>query len=470
MLQPLRILIVEDEPKWAQAIKTNFLEIFNDLKLPCTIEVPNTIQKCKEAIRNAVERPYDLISLDINFRQDAVAKPIDGLTLLEIIKKYKAAWLVSILTGVESDKTVDDTYGEQRTRELQYELHSRASATFSPERLMVKEKPALSNTILLAKRLRQVCLYLRQSRIGRNRFRRLEEPCQVAVHELIDKRLIKKSSPEFLRAQKAMKFVKEFNKEFPKGPSTCPDSQRVADYEMELKYDLLKKNGTKLEKAQWAEDIVTLRQISFGCGEVITLPDNPNFETIVWLLRHPNEEFAAHQIGGEAAELGRETVGFQHEAPADVGLLDAENDEDEEDDDDEEDPFHMENEGNRRDYGNNREIQDNLNVDVTERDSHAVYRRDIKRKEAQLDSANPRQRSKLEAEIADLRKALGEVRKYAVGGRSHETIKQHKSRAIADLREAGQLELADHLFNTIRIRNFKFCYAVEKGAISWNTY
>lgn len=464
MSQPLRILIVEDEPQWAQAIKSNFLEIFNDLKLPCTIEAPSTIQKCRDAIRSAAENPYDLISLDINFRQDAAEDPIDGLKLLAIISDYKAAWLVSILTGVESDETVDDTYGEHRARLLQYELHSRASATFPPERLMVKEKPALSNKELLAKRLRQVCLCLQQSRTGRNRFRRLNLHCQVAVYETTSGHWIKKNSPEFLRAQKAMKFVKAFNKEFPKGLSTCPDPKRAADYETELEYDLLKKNGRKLPDAELVEDIVTLRQISFGCGEVITLPDDPNFETIAWLLRHPDEEFAAHQIGGEAAEVGQEAVGFHHQNPADGGLLDVEVD------DVGEDPFHRENDGNRRDFENNRGMQENLQVDETEKDSYADYRRQIKRREAQLDSANPRLRSKLEAEIADFRKVLGEVRKNAVGGRSHETIKQHKSRAIADLREAGQVELAEHLHKTIEISNFKFCYAVAKGSISWNTY
>ncbi|TAG11141.1 MAG: hypothetical protein EAZ42_01580 [Verrucomicrobia bacterium] len=468
MSQPLRILIVEDEPKWAQAIKSNFLEIFNDLKLPCTIEAPDTIQKCREAIRRAAEIPYDLISLDISFSNDAAEDPIDGLALLGIISQWKAAWLVSILTGVESDTTVDDTYGEHRARLLQFELHSRASATFPPERLMVREKPDLSNTELLAKRLRQVCLYLRQSRIGRNRFRRLKEPCQIAVHELIDGQWIKRNSPEFNRAKKAMDFVKAFNKKYPKGPSTCSDSKRLGDYEMEIELDMLKKNGSKLAPAQWADDTVTLWQISFGCGEVISLPDNPNFETIAWLLRHPDEEFAAHQIGGEAADIGQEAVGFLHQNPGDGDMSDAEDDEDGEDDD--EDPFQRENGGNRRDYDNNRAIQENLNTDDTAKETHAVYRREIQRKEAQLASANRRLRSILETEIAALRKALGDVRRNTVGGRSHETIKQHKSRAIAELREAGQVELADHLFTNIKIRNFKFCYAVEKGSIVWNTY
>jgi CheY-like chemotaxis protein len=330
MSQPLRILIVEDEPKWAQSIKSNFLEIFNDLKLPCTIEAPDTIQKCREAIRSAAENPYDLISLDISFSNDAAEDPIDGLALLGIISQWKASWLVSILTGVESDTTVDDTYGEQRARLLQYELHSRASATFPPERLMVREKPDLSNTELLAKRLRQVCLYLRQSRIGRNRFRRLKEPCQIAVHELIDGQWIKRNSPEFNRAKKAMDFVKAFNKKYPKGPSTCSDSKRLGDYEMELKFDVLKKIGKKSAPARWVYDTVTLWQISFGCGEVISLPDNPNFETIAWLLRHPDEEFAAHQIGGEAADIGQEAVGFDYQNPDEGGI---EYDEDDEDND-----------------------------------------------------------------------------------------------------------------------------------------
>lgn len=465
MSQPLRILIVEDEPKWAQAIKSHFLEIFNDLKLPCTIEAPATIQKCREAIRSAAENPYDLISLDISFSNDVAEDPIDGLTLLGIISQYKAAWLVSILTGVETDTTVDDTYGERRARLLQYELHSRASATFPPERLMVKEKPDLSNTELLAKRLRQVCLYLRQSRIGRNRFRRLKEPCQIAVHELIDGRWIKRNSPEFNLAKKAMDFVKAFNKKYPKGPSTCRDSKRLADYETQIELDILKKIGRKLAPAQWADDTVTLWQISFGCGEVISLPDNPNFETIAWLLRHPDEEFAAHQIGGEAAEVGQQAVGFHHQHADEDDIAD-----DEDDKEDDEDPFQRENDGNRRDYEDNRRFQDNLNVKDTDKETHARYRKDIKRKEAQLVSANPRLRSILETEITHLRKALGEVRRNTVGGRSHETIKQHKSRAIAELREAGQIELADHLFTYIKIRNFKFCYAVEKGAISWNTY
>ena len=475
MTRTLRILIVEDEAKWATAIKSSLLEIFNDLRIPCTIEVPDTIRECKNAIRSGGETPYDLISLDVHLRNDGSGDPSSGIDLLRIVKTYNAAWMVSILTGVETDETVADTYGEERARLLQNELRNRAFMTFPPERLVIMEKPLLEGDRLAA-RLRQLCLILRQSLVSRNLFRHLDLNCKVAVHEtsLTDKETgeaiwIKKDSEEFKRAYKAYQFIKDYEK----APSSDPDQQ--AKFKNEKKHDVLVKSGRKLKDAEWIDDVISLRQIRFGCGEVITLPDSPNFETIAWLLRHPREEFAAHQIGGEAPEVGQEFVSFGLSAEEDEtetdGSLDHEDDEGAErtadDGDDDEDNFNQR--GSGRDHESDRQRGSHPEADETEADSHRVYSIALHRKQAELAGASGSRRDRLGQEIEDLNVALGNVRSRADGGRTHGSIRQHKSRAIADLKEAGQVELADHLENAIKIHKFKFSYHVEPGEYFWNT-
>lgn len=460
MSQPLRILIVEDEPRWAQAIKNQLLEILNDLGLPCTIEAPSSIRECKEKIRSASETPYDLISLDINFREDAGEVRTDGLKLLEIIKKYSAAWLVSILTGVESDSTVEDTYGFIRTRELQDELRFRACTTFPPERLLVLEKPQSDDKEMLTRRLSQVCMILRQSRVGRNLFRHINPPCLVACHRTIGGDLLKKDSDEFRRAKKAMEFVKSYE-----DPKAMPDPDKREQYEEELKLDILKKNGKKMADAEWIEDTVSLRQIRFGCGEVITLPEDPNFVTIAWLLRHPGQEFRADQIGGGAADLGRQAVDF-HGANPD-GADDEEYDDDQEEDDD----MNQDRRGEDRDYeADHASREGGEEWDKTEVESRAAYVRDLKKKENELENATGRRREILEAEIEDLNKALGTVRRRPVAGKTHGAIKQHISRSIGILKGAGQVELAEHLSKTIRPERGKFCYNVDPSQYFWDAY
>lgn len=461
MSQPIRILIVEDQPEWAKAIKTNLLEIFNDLGVPCTIEAPVTIKECKKAIHSASESPYDLITLDINYREDASDSPIDGLNLLGTIGKFQSAWMVSILTGVETDSTVEDTYGAARASLLQKELRSKAYTSFPPERLLVLEKPDLDDESMLQNRLRQVCLVLRQSLKGRNLFRPLELSCRVACHRTVKGDLIKKDSADFRRAKEAMEFVKEYQED----PSAAQDPARKKQYQKELKLDVLEKKGSKLTNAEWVDDVVSLRQVRFGCGEVITLPDSPNFETIAWLLRHPGKQFEAHQIGGEVAEVGHmfddaANAGYDDEdgdAAADYGT---------DEDDDDADYGHQ---GMDRDFDGGLHMGAAANDwDDTEAISHENYKRELREKRAKLETATGRQRQLLETQIEDLQAALGQVRKKAVGGKTHSSIKQHKSRAIAALKEAGQVELADHLEKTIRIEGGKFFYDVAPGTIIWN--
>jgi CheY-like chemotaxis protein len=462
MSQALRILIVEDEPRWTEAIKSNFMEILSDLGLPFIIDTPETIAKCREAIFSASERPYDLISLDINYREDGTDEPTDGLKLLRLIGRLKSAWLVSILTGVETDATVEDTYGTERARQLQEELRSRAYGSFPPDRLVVLEKPVSEDETMLANRLKQVCLILRQSLVGRNLFRPLRLTCQVACHRTVNGDLIKKDSKEFRRAKDAMEFVKEYEND----SNASKDPKKRKQYARELEFDVLEKNGKKLPNAEWVEDLVSLRQVRYGCGEVITLPDSPNFETIQWLLRHPGKEFEAHQIGGESAEVGRLFEDFQHSAIGNCEVNGAEEDEREEDDYTD---MNWDRHGEDRDFESNEMAGDTISKwDDTEALSRAVYKQDLTKKLAELENATGRRRNELESEIKALREAMGQVRKKAVGGKTHGLIKQHKSRTIAALREAGQVELANHLEKTIRNNGSKFWYDQEPGSIFWN--
>lgn len=463
MSKPLRILIVEDELEWAKRIKSNLLEILHDLRLPCSIDAPESIQECKAAIRSAVEKPYDLITLDINYRNDSANEPTDGLKLLGIIGQYQSAWLVSILTGIAVDETVAATYGEERARQLQEELRSRAYTSFPPERLLVLEKPALDDAGKLAKHLRQICLILRQSLVGRNLFRPLELPCQVACHRTMNGDLIKRDSKEFRRAWEAMEFVKKYESD----PTSSQDPARKKQYEREIKLDILKKVGgsKKLTNAEWVDDQVSLRQVRFGCGEVITLRDTPNFETIAWLLRHPGKPFKPHEIGGEAAELGRLSAEFQHSGDADAKGGETEQFDPEDDDFD----MSRDRQGKDRDFESGATMGDaGSDWDTTEAESRAAYKSALRKKEAELEIATGHQRNILESEIEHLKIAIGEVRKKAVAGKTHGLIKQHKSRTIAALKEAGQVELANHLEKTIRNKGSEFWYDVEPGSIFWN--
>lgn len=469
MSRSIRILIVEDEPEWVKAIKANFLEIFNDLGVPCTIEVPSSIRECKNLIRSASNAPYDLISLDIHLRNDGSGDSVSGLDLLRIVASHRAAWMVSILTGVEEDETVIQTYGAEKARLLQNELRSRAFTTFPPERLLVIEKPPL-NDERLATRLRQICLILRQSLVGRNLFRHLDLECQVTVYETQTGKLIKRDSKEFRRAKLAYEFVKKYEQ----SPNAEP--KRIAEYRQEKKYDILAKNttGSKLRDAQWIDDIVSLRQIRFGCGEVITLHDNPNFRTIAWLLEHPGEEFTASQIGGETTEIGRGFANFKHSYESDETYIsspiEGEDDEvsDQLDADDEaiNDKGRL---GRDRDYESERSPKENLELDQTQAESFRAYREELQRKLAEVENATGKTADILRQEIEALETALGTVRRKPVGGKTHDTIKQHKSRAISALREAGQVELAEHLERCIIINGFRFSYNVKHGEYVWWT-
>jgi len=465
MSKPFRILIVEDEPQWAKAIKRHFLEILNDLGIPCTIDVPETISACRDAILSAENNPYDLVSLDINFSETGSDTRTDGLKLLGTIGKIRAAWMVSVLTAIEADPTVSETYGAARARLLQQELRSRAYGSFPPDRLMVLEKPGIADEDMLENRLRQVCLILRQSLVGRNLFRLLKLDCQVPCHKTVKGDLIKKDSKEFRRAKDAMDFVKAYKND----PAASKDLELLKRYRNESKLDILEKNGDKLANAVWIADRVYLRQIRFGCGEVIALPETPNFATIAWFLGHPDEEFLAHQVGGEAAEVGRLSEDFRHKSVGDEQIADGiPNQEDEED---ENADYDM----NQDRHGDDRDFEGGIRAGVaapdwksTEAESHAAYAKELWKKKAALESATCRYRKQLESEIEDLKQHMGAVRRKPTGGKSHELIKQHKSRAIAELKEAGQVELATHLEKLIRIEDRKFFYDVVPGSIFWN--
>jgi len=144
------------------------------------------------------------------------------------------------------------------------------------------------------------------------------------------------------------------------------------------------------------------------------LEDGPAFETLEWLLRHPGEEFPANQIGGDNLEA----------------------------------------------VGND--------WDEIDAETRREYLRQIARLKASLeDSAIPQaQRRRLEEEIQAYQSELAKLRRGPVGGKAHEAIKKHKSRAIADMKLAGQLALAEHLEKHLRIEKGKFLYQPPQ-AMNW---
>ena len=226
-MKPVRILIVEDAPTMLTALGESYWAIFTAHGYEPTIEQAVTVEEARRLAKAGKSNPYDFVSLDVNLGDTTLT----GLDVLETLKRFQSAWMVALLTGVETDATVDETMGIAKAEDLRKQLRRDAYARFPAERLMVVEKPSSGipggeAQRLLANRLEQIVLVYEE--VGRLRY--VLRPIKVA-------------SLERVKAPKGIRTKRKFN------PA-----------------------------------VATHWQIRFNCGEIRTLPDMAGFRTLHYLL------------------------------------------------------------------------------------------------------------------------------------------------------------------------------------------
>jgi len=226
-MKPIRILIVEDDARQLAGLAALYRAIFGKLGYEPSVEQATTAEEARRSAKAAKHQPYDFVSMDVNLG-DAV---LSGLEVLETLKRFHSAWMVVLLTGVESDPTVDETMGKLKGERLRKELRRDAYARFPAERLLVVEKPSpkledAEAQRLLRNRLEQIALVYEE--VGRLRY--VFRPIEV-------------SSLERVPAPKGLKTKRKF---------------------------------IETSALHW--------QIRFNCGEIRTLPDIAGLRTLHFLL------------------------------------------------------------------------------------------------------------------------------------------------------------------------------------------
>ena len=166
---PLRILIVEDEPELLAGLVEQYREIFSEKGYQVEIEQADTVCQARRLSKQAKGNPYDLVSLDVNLGDNRLT----GLDVLDTLKRFRSAWMVALLTGVETDPSLDAALGESRAGDIRRQLRRDAYSRFPAERLQVVEKPSQSLAVLkqrtlLANRLEQIALVYEE--VGRLRY------------------------------------------------------------------------------------------------------------------------------------------------------------------------------------------------------------------------------------------------------------------------------------------------------------
>jgi len=226
-MKPLRLLIVEDDAKLLDRLEALYRAAFAVHGYEPLIQTVTNVADARRIAKSARETPYDLVSLDVNLGDASLT----GLDVLDSLKRFRSAWMVALLTGVETDTTLDRTMGVEKGEDLRKQLRRHAYARFPAERLLVVEKPAPAiplgeaNT-LLANRLGQIALVYEE--VGRLRY--IFRPIDVTSLERVPQ---------------------------PKG-SKAPRS--------------------------FIETTALHWQIRFNCGEIRTLPNLSGFKTLHYLL------------------------------------------------------------------------------------------------------------------------------------------------------------------------------------------
>jgi CheY-like chemotaxis protein len=227
-MKAIRILIVEDDPAMLSILDASYRAIFAARGFEPTIEQAANVSDARRLAKAARSKPYDFVSLDVNLGDASLT----GLDVLETFNRFHSAWMVALITGVETDDTAYQTMGHEKAENLRKRLRREAYARFPAERLLVVEKPAVQIPTadaqqLLANRLEQVALVYEEV----TRLRYVFRPISVEKVERVSVAKGAKAKRKFL----------------PTGATT-----------------------------HW--------QIRFNCGEIRTLPDMAGFRTLHYLL------------------------------------------------------------------------------------------------------------------------------------------------------------------------------------------
>jgi len=238
-MNPLRLLIVEDEPQLSGSLKKLYREMLGEQGFgSITIEQASTVEEARELARAATTHPYDLVSLDVNLGD----REQTGLDVLSSLNRFQSAWMVALLTGVETDLSVDETMGKTTGEGLRKRLRHEACKRFPAERLQVVEKPPASLPVeemerLLSNRVRQIALIYGEVSKMRYIFRPIR-----------------------------MKGLARLSSE--KGT----------------------KKADKGKKRPTVQTSTVLWQIRYNCGDLLTVPDKTGFLTLHHLLSMPRSE------------------------------------------------------------------------------------------------------------------------------------------------------------------------------------
>lgn len=233
MKTPIRMLLVEDSQDLLSWLTTSYGRIFVARGYEPAIETATTVDAARKLAKEAgkANKPYDFVSLDVNLGDGTLT----GLDVLATFNRFHSAWMVALLTGVESDESLDGTVGKERADAIRKQLRRDAYANFPAERLMVVEKPssklpAAEMQLLLQNRLEQIALLYGE--IGRLRY----------IFRPIDA-----VSLERLPAARG-------------------------------------------QKRRFVEKVAKHWQIRFDCGEIRTLPDKTGFTTLHHIMTRGRDE------------------------------------------------------------------------------------------------------------------------------------------------------------------------------------
>lgn len=238
-MNPLRLLIVEDDPQLLGSLKKLYRELLGEHGFAAVaIEQAATVEEARELARAATTHPYDLVSLDVNLGD----REQTGLDVLGTLNRFQSAWMVALLTGVETDLSVDETMGKTTGESLRKRLRHEACKRFPAERLQVVEKPSASLPVeeierLLSNRVRQIALIYGEVSKMRYIFRPIR-----------------------------MKGLARLSSE--KGA----------------------KKADKGKKRPTVQTSSVLWQIRYNCGDLLTVPDKTGFLTLHHLLAMPRSE------------------------------------------------------------------------------------------------------------------------------------------------------------------------------------
>jgi CheY-like chemotaxis protein len=223
----VKILIVEDDALLLTELSDQYRRIFADRDFVVEITAAVTVAEARMLAKQARSNPFDLVSLDVNLGDT----DLTGLDVLETLHRFRSAWMVALLTGVETDESFDARIGTEKAGDIRRKLRREAYSRFPAERLLVVEKPtstlaAADAQSLLSNRLEQIALVYEE--VGRLRY--VFRPIDVVSLERI---------PQSKGSKGPRKFI-------------------------------------ETTALHW--------QIRFNCGEIRTLPNLSGFKTLHYLL------------------------------------------------------------------------------------------------------------------------------------------------------------------------------------------